>query len=278
MARASSVSRSRLWQQRLARFQASRQSVAEFCRQEGVSPPSFYLWRKRLSPRTVERTEPPAGFRPVRLVAAAEVAVQLPGGTQLSRADRRCRESAGGDRDRGPRRCRDRRRRPPMLSFAANIRIFLHARPTDMRKSFDGLCGLVRSVLQADPAGRQPVPLRQPPRRSPEGVVVGPRRPGVVLQAIGVGHVRDAAPERRRGRRGTRRRRTGHAPQRRVAGFGEASQTLRAGGLKPACGGISRRFRSRGFSRVSRHCEKPFFVFRKNSFKVLLRYPKNRYA
>ena len=38
-----------------------------------------------------------------------------------------------------------------MLSFAANLRIFLHARPTDMRKSFDGLCGLVRGVLQADP-------------------------------------------------------------------------------------------------------------------------------
>ena len=38
-----------------------------------------------------------------------------------------------------------------MLSFAPNIRIFLHARPTDLRKSFDGLSGLVRSVLQADP-------------------------------------------------------------------------------------------------------------------------------
>jgi transposase len=38
-----------------------------------------------------------------------------------------------------------------MLSFAAHTRIFLHARPTDMRKSFDGLCGLIRSVLQADP-------------------------------------------------------------------------------------------------------------------------------
>jgi transposase len=38
-----------------------------------------------------------------------------------------------------------------MLSFAPNIRIFLHARPTDMRKSFDGLCGLVRGVLSADP-------------------------------------------------------------------------------------------------------------------------------
>jgi transposase len=38
-----------------------------------------------------------------------------------------------------------------MLNFAPNVRIFLHALPTDMRKSFDGLCGLVRSVLLADP-------------------------------------------------------------------------------------------------------------------------------
>jgi transposase len=38
-----------------------------------------------------------------------------------------------------------------MLSFAPNLRIYLHARPTDMRKSFDGLCGLVRNVFQADP-------------------------------------------------------------------------------------------------------------------------------
>jgi transposase len=38
-----------------------------------------------------------------------------------------------------------------MLSFAPNIRIFLCARPTDMRMSFDGLCGLVRGALGADP-------------------------------------------------------------------------------------------------------------------------------
>jgi transposase len=39
-----------------------------------------------------------------------------------------------------------------MLSFAVSGRIFLHARPTDMRKSFDGLCGLIRGELRADPA------------------------------------------------------------------------------------------------------------------------------
>jgi transposase len=38
-----------------------------------------------------------------------------------------------------------------MLTLPANMRIYLHMRPTDMRKSFDGMCALVRSVFQADP-------------------------------------------------------------------------------------------------------------------------------
>ena len=38
-----------------------------------------------------------------------------------------------------------------MLTFAPTMRIYLHARPTDLRKSFDGLCALVRNVFQADP-------------------------------------------------------------------------------------------------------------------------------
>ena len=38
-----------------------------------------------------------------------------------------------------------------MLTFAPNLHIYLHTQPTDMRKSFDGLSGLVRSVFQADP-------------------------------------------------------------------------------------------------------------------------------
>lgn len=38
-----------------------------------------------------------------------------------------------------------------MLTVSSQLRIFVHASPTDMRKSFDGLCGLVRSVFQADP-------------------------------------------------------------------------------------------------------------------------------
>lgn len=72
----------REWRRRMARFREAQQSVAEFCRQEGVSAPSFYQWRKRLAQRP-RRAEDAAGFRPVRLVGSAAVAVQLPGGTQL---------------------------------------------------------------------------------------------------------------------------------------------------------------------------------------------------
>ena len=74
------------WRRRLSRFQQSQLTVAAFCRQEGVSVPSFYLWRKRLAlsrPTKHECSKPPAGFRPVRLLPSVGVSVQLPGGTQL---------------------------------------------------------------------------------------------------------------------------------------------------------------------------------------------------
>jgi transposase len=38
-----------------------------------------------------------------------------------------------------------------MLTLTAATRIYLYLRPCDMRKSFDGLCGLIRSELGADP-------------------------------------------------------------------------------------------------------------------------------
>ena len=73
------------WRRRLRRFHRSRQSIVAFCREEGVSSPSFYLWRKRLAEASFKRpaASPRAGFRPVRIVPAAGVSVQLPGGTQL---------------------------------------------------------------------------------------------------------------------------------------------------------------------------------------------------
>jgi transposase-like protein len=74
------------WRQRFLRFEKSRQSISAFCREEGVSAPSFYVWRKRLRAAATARagtTPAPEGFRPVRLLPAANMTAQLPGGTQL---------------------------------------------------------------------------------------------------------------------------------------------------------------------------------------------------
>ena len=91
------------WRRRMARFRRSRRSVAEFCRGEGVSAPSFYQWRRRLAGTSARRkvravgagkgkpvgaedgkaTEATGNFTPVRLVATAGVAVHLPGGTEF---------------------------------------------------------------------------------------------------------------------------------------------------------------------------------------------------
>jgi len=38
-----------------------------------------------------------------------------------------------------------------VLALTAATRIYLYRPPCDMRKSFDGLCGLIRSELDADP-------------------------------------------------------------------------------------------------------------------------------
>ena len=38
-----------------------------------------------------------------------------------------------------------------MLSIPSTVSIFLYTEPTDMRKSFDGLSGIVRSEFGADP-------------------------------------------------------------------------------------------------------------------------------
>jgi len=38
-----------------------------------------------------------------------------------------------------------------MLTIPSHVSMFLYTKPTDMRKSFDGLSGLVRSEFAADP-------------------------------------------------------------------------------------------------------------------------------
>jgi transposase len=72
-----------LWQQRLLRFQRSGLSVSAFCDREGISTPSFYVWRRRLRNAAPAATDAPR-FLPVRvLAAAAPVELVLPGGAVL---------------------------------------------------------------------------------------------------------------------------------------------------------------------------------------------------
>ena len=48
MGRGIDVARHEAWRRRLARFSSWSGTVAEFCRREGVTQGTFYLWRKRL--------------------------------------------------------------------------------------------------------------------------------------------------------------------------------------------------------------------------------------
>ena len=75
-----------VWRERLERFAVEQGSVAEFCRREGVSLPSFYRWRKMLGSVSARRgavrqREP--RFLPVEIpvsLLTSGVRMELPGG------------------------------------------------------------------------------------------------------------------------------------------------------------------------------------------------------
>ena len=67
MARGSSREKVAEWTTRLRRFEQADQTVAQFCVDEGVSPPSFYSWRTKL--REVTPTSRDSVFQPVRIAS-----------------------------------------------------------------------------------------------------------------------------------------------------------------------------------------------------------------
>lgn len=83
MGRTADGSVAAFWAERLARQRRGSLSIAEFCRRERISPPSFYAWRKRL-----EKSER-ALFIPLELSRAVEpstlgVQIELPGGALVT--------------------------------------------------------------------------------------------------------------------------------------------------------------------------------------------------
>ena len=88
MARRVNLEAQRRWRDRLRRFARSQLSVAEFCRREQVSAPSFYQWRKRLAGTVDDGQDAahrtPATFLPVQLTAARGLQAAFPNGATLS--------------------------------------------------------------------------------------------------------------------------------------------------------------------------------------------------
>ena len=80
--RRSSPEKIKLWSARFARFHRSNQSVSSFCRAEGISQPSFYRWKKKLSTSndsglTNVSLVTTKGFKPVELRSVIQTATTI---------------------------------------------------------------------------------------------------------------------------------------------------------------------------------------------------------
>ena len=74
------------WIDRLRRFDASEQTVAQFCAQEGISGPSFYQWKHRLAQEADSNSPAIPEILPLHLSAGPVpeiLEVILPSGTSL---------------------------------------------------------------------------------------------------------------------------------------------------------------------------------------------------
>ena len=74
----------RQWAERLERFRRSGLTVTQFCDAEGVSTPSFYVWKRTLAADT-HAVAPPPTVVPIRLTPSpppptAVIELALPGG------------------------------------------------------------------------------------------------------------------------------------------------------------------------------------------------------
>jgi hypothetical protein len=74
------------WRERIERWKQSKLTVTEFCRQEQVSQPSFFQWRKRLRDESTKADEPLrfVELRPTAWSAMPGVQIALPSGAVVT--------------------------------------------------------------------------------------------------------------------------------------------------------------------------------------------------
>ncbi len=80
------VATRQLWVERLERFGRANQTVAQFCAAEGVSVPSFYVWKRTLAGAATSPDPVRPTLVPIRLTpspAGPPVEVVFPSGTVL---------------------------------------------------------------------------------------------------------------------------------------------------------------------------------------------------
>jgi hypothetical protein len=76
----------RLWAERLERFRRANQTVAQFCAAEGISEPSFYVWKRTLAGKAASPIPDAPALVPIRLTPSPvgpPVEVVFPSGTVL---------------------------------------------------------------------------------------------------------------------------------------------------------------------------------------------------
>ncbi|VTT98823.1 Uncharacterized protein OS=Rhodopirellula europaea 6C GN=RE6C_02662 PE=4 SV=1 [Gemmataceae bacterium] len=74
----------RQWAERLDRFRRSGQTVAQFCDAEGVSAPSFYVWKRTLAAESAATPTP--ALVPIHVTPSptpAVIELSLPSGAVL---------------------------------------------------------------------------------------------------------------------------------------------------------------------------------------------------
>lgn len=88
MVRVSSDVKIEEWTRRLARYEASSETVARFCHREGVSVPSFYVWKKKLRPRPASSVAASPRFVAVQITPTVPVSTRRETVVRLGRGIR----------------------------------------------------------------------------------------------------------------------------------------------------------------------------------------------